>query len=185
MRQSGSAEGAWFDRFYQCLIAPDRARMLVLGIGLYPNRDAIDGYACLLSESEQRNLRFGDRLGPGEIAQEVGPVRWEVPEPGRVWRSRIGANSEGFELDGIWTARNRAWVETPIVNTHESGPGTEFAHFSQPGRWSGELRIDGESIDIEGWHDPVYRGELEMTGQVHALNYLKQCRGGAFVPNPV
>ncbi|MUG44236.1 sugar phosphate isomerase/epimerase family protein [Paenibacillus woosongensis] len=41
------------------------------------------------------------------------------------------------------------------------------------------------TIDIEGWHDPVYQGELEMTGQVHALNYLKQCRGGAFVPNPV
>ena len=40
------------------------------------------------------------------------------------------------------------------------------------------------SIDIEGWHDPVYRDELEMTGQVHALNYLKQCRGGPFVPNP-
>jgi sugar phosphate isomerase/epimerase len=40
------------------------------------------------------------------------------------------------------------------------------------------------SIDIEGWHDPVYREELEMTGQVHALNYLKRCRGGTFVPNP-
>ncbi len=41
------------------------------------------------------------------------------------------------------------------------------------------------TIDIEGWHDPVYKGELEMTGQVHALNYLKRCRGGSFVPNPV
>ncbi|WP_339317473.1 sugar phosphate isomerase/epimerase [Paenibacillus sp. FSL R10-2734] len=41
------------------------------------------------------------------------------------------------------------------------------------------------TIDIEGWHDPVYQGELEMTGQVHALNYLKYCRGGSFVPNPV
>ncbi|MBN2475961.1 MAG: sugar phosphate isomerase/epimerase [Pirellulales bacterium] len=40
------------------------------------------------------------------------------------------------------------------------------------------------SIDIEGWHDPVYRGELEMTGQVRALQYLKQCRGGPFVANP-
>jgi sugar phosphate isomerase/epimerase len=48
------------------------------------------------------------------------------------------------------------------------------------------LRMGGfkGSIDIEGWHDPVYRGELEMTGQVHALNYLKDCRGGAFVANP-
>lgn len=42
----------------------------------------------------------------------------------------------------------------------------------------------GGSIDIEGFHDPVYRDELEMTGQVHALKYLKQCRGGDFVPNP-
>jgi sugar phosphate isomerase/epimerase len=48
------------------------------------------------------------------------------------------------------------------------------------------LRMNGwrGSIDIEGYHDPVYRGELEMTGQVHALNYLRQCRGGTFVPNP-
>jgi len=37
------------------------------------------------------------------------------------------------------------------------------------------------SIDIEGWHDPVYRDELEYTGQVHGLNYLKNCRGGEFV----
>ena len=46
------------------------------------------------------------------------------------------------------------------------------------------LRMAGYkgSIDIEGWHDPVYRGELEYTGQVHALNYLKQCRGGDWVP---
>lgn len=39
-------------------------------------------------------------------------------------------------------------------------------------------------IEIEGFHDPVYRDELEMTGQVFALNYLKRCRGGEFVPNP-
>jgi hypothetical protein len=40
------------------------------------------------------------------------------------------------------------------------------------------------SIDIECWHDPVYSDELEMTGQVRALNYPKECRGGAFVANP-
>jgi hypothetical protein len=43
---------------------------------------------------------------------------------------------------------------------------------------------DTNLTDIEGWHDPVYRDELEMTGQVRALNYLKECRGGAFVANP-
>lgn len=33
------------------------------------------------------------------------------------------------------------------------------------------------NIDIEGWHDKIYRGELEMTGQVHGLHYLQNCRG--------
>jgi sugar phosphate isomerase/epimerase len=48
------------------------------------------------------------------------------------------------------------------------------------------LRLGGfkGTIDIEGWHDPIYRDELEMTGQVRGLNYLKECRGGPFVENP-
>lgn len=45
------------------------------------------------------------------------------------------------------------------------------------------LRMNGYtgSIDIEGFHDPVYKGDLEYTGQIYALNYLKKCRGGEFV----
>lgn len=36
------------------------------------------------------------------------------------------------------------------------------------------------AIEIEGWHDPVYRDELEIPGQVAALAYLKRCRGGPY-----
>lgn len=47
-----------------------------------------------------------------------------------------------------------------------------------------ELRRIGYSgaIDIEGWHDPVYREDLEMTGQVASLRHLQRCRGGEWVP---
>ena len=51
-------------------------------------------------------------------------------------------------------------------------------HHHHPAPWAASTG----SIDIEGWHDPVYRDELEMTGQVRGLNYLKDCRGGSFVP---
>jgi len=48
-----------------------------------------------------------------------------------------------------------------------------------------ELRAVGfkGSIDIEGWHDPVMRDELEMSGQVAGLRYLKSCRGD-LIDNP-
>jgi sugar phosphate isomerase/epimerase len=32
------------------------------------------------------------------------------------------------------------------------------------------------NIDIEGGHDPVYRGERELSGQLLALEHLKRCR---------
>jgi sugar phosphate isomerase/epimerase len=72
-----------------------------------------------------------------------------------------------------------------------------FAWHRHPGfgdsNWTdviSDLRLGGYtgSIDVEGWHDPVYKDDLEMTGQVGALNHLKRCRGGdadgRFVPNP-
>jgi sugar phosphate isomerase/epimerase len=54
---------------------------------------------------------------------------------------------------------------------------TDVISILRMAKWTG-------SIDIEGWHDPVYVGELEMTGQVHSLKYLKHCRGGPFIQNP-
>jgi len=86
-----------------------------------------------------------------------------------------------------------ATIHWDVVKQHGvHGPKT-FAEHRTPGfgdsNWTDiitELRRANfvGSIDIEGWHDPVYKGDLEMTGQVHGLNYLKRCRGGSFVPNP-
>jgi sugar phosphate isomerase/epimerase len=86
-----------------------------------------------------------------------------------------------------------ATIHWDVVREYGVHGPKQFAWHRHPGfgdsNWTdiiSELRRAGfeGSIDIEGWHDPVYKGELEMTGQVHALNYLKQCRGGSFVPNP-
>ncbi len=85
-----------------------------------------------------------------------------------------------------------ATVYGDVVRRHGVFGPHPFAFHRTPGfgdsNWTdiiSELRRGGftGSIDIEGWHDPVYCGELEMTGQVHGLNYLKRCRG-TFVANP-
>ena len=31
---------------------------------------------------------------------------------------------------------------------------------------------------VEGFHDPIFKEEREWAGQLHALEYLKWCRGG-------
>ena len=86
-----------------------------------------------------------------------------------------------------------ATVMWDVIRTGGIRGGKQYMHHRTPGfgdtNWTDVisiLRMAGYrgAIDIEGWHDPVYRDELEMTGQVHALHYLKQCRGGPFVANP-
>ena len=87
-----------------------------------------------------------------------------------------------------------ATVRWDVVREHGVFGKYPFVQMRTPGfgdsdwtRVISELRLAGYkgSIDIEGWHDPVYREELEMTGQVHALNHLKACRGGAVaIDNP-
>jgi len=86
-----------------------------------------------------------------------------------------------------------ATVRWDIVREYGIDGPKQFAFHRSPGfgdtNWTDLITILRQagytgSIDIEGWHDPVYRRELEMTGQVHALQYLKRARGGTFVPNP-
>ena len=87
----------------------------------------------------------------------------------------------------------RTSVHEDIARKSGSQGAKPFAYHRTPGfgdsNWTeiiSILRMNGfkGSIDIEGWHDPVMRNELEMTGQVAGLKYLKQCRGD-FVANPV
>ncbi len=87
-----------------------------------------------------------------------------------------------------------ATIHRDTIDRYGIEGGRPFAFHRTPGfgdsNWTeiiGELRRIGYkgTIDIEGWHDPVYVNELEMTGQVHALNYLKNCRGGSYISNPV
>ena len=86
-----------------------------------------------------------------------------------------------------------ASIHWDVIREHGIHGPHQFAFHRTPGfgdsNWTdiiSELRRVGfkGSIDIEGWHDPVYRGDLEMTGQVRGLHYLRDCRGGFFVPNP-
>jgi sugar phosphate isomerase/epimerase len=86
-----------------------------------------------------------------------------------------------------------ATIDWNAIKTRGTRGGQRYVWHRTPGfgdtNWTDLISILRQhhfkgSIDIEGWHDPVYRDALEMTGQVHALNYLRSCRGGAFIPNP-
>jgi len=124
-------------------------------------------------------------------SQNIG-LQWEpchqmvnliepLPQLGS-WVGKV-FNVHGKDASVLWNVVRTLGIGGPEPFVHHRTPGfgdtnwTDLISILRAGGFQG-------SIDIEGWHDPVYRDELEMTGQVHALNYLKRCRGGPFVPNP-
>lgn len=93
----------------------------------------------------------------------------------------------------IWRIHGQdATVLWDVVRTPGIRGGVQYIHHRTPGfgdtNWTdliSILRMCGwrGGIDIEGFHDPAYRNVLETTGQVAAIDQLKRCRGGRFVPN--
>ena len=93
----------------------------------------------------------------------------------------------------IWHIHGKdATVRWDVIREHGLRGGVPYVQHRTPGfgdtNWTDLVSVLREadwrgSIDIEGFHDPVYRDALETTGQTAALAYLKRCRGGDFVPN--
>jgi hypothetical protein len=143
---AGDGAPEWFDRFYFAAVLP-AGSLVALGGGVYPNAGVIDGYAALLRDGEQRNVRFSDRLGPDRLRAGVGPLRWQVTEPLQRWRLELVENPQGFALDAEWAGAFPPWLER--IGVDGDSP-TDFGHFFQFGRWRGTLTVDGRSIELDG-----------------------------------
>jgi sugar phosphate isomerase/epimerase len=126
-----------------------------------------------------------------EVPDEVLGLEWE---PCHQLTSFVDPLPQLRQWAGkIWHIHGKdATVLWDVVREHGIRGGVPYVHHRTPGfgdtdwtRLISELRLAGwrGSIDIEGFHDPVYRDQLETTGQVAALEHLKRCRGGRYIPN--
>ena len=84
-------------------------------------------------------------------------------------------------------------IDRHVIDEYGIIGGRKFVHHRFPGfgecNWTDIftiLRMNGyeNPVDIEGYHDLLFKDDWEFTGQLHALHYLKRCRGGDFVGNP-
>ena len=66
----------FFDRFVFNLHRTDAtAPSIIFGLGIYPARDIVDGFAILVTGDEQRNVRFSTELSATDGAA-AGPFSW-------------------------------------------------------------------------------------------------------------
>jgi hypothetical protein len=155
----------FFDRFVFNLHAVETtAPSILFGLGIYPPKDTVDGFVVLVTESEQRNVRFSTELSATDGAS-AGPFSWRVLEPMKTWHIALTPNPTGLEFDLIWRARAPAWYGEVAVRGGEKVTAA-FDHLFQSGFYVGTLSIDGEARQIDGWYGQRdrSRGVRTMSG---------------------
>jgi len=141
----------FFDRFVFNAHPSDKtAPSILIGLGIYPPKDTVDGFVVLVTETEQRNLRFSTELSATD-GHGVGPFSWRMLEPNKTWQLTLAANETGLGFDLTWHARTPAWFGEVGVN--EGGTVTAaFDHLFQSGYYEGSVTIDGVTCDAGGWY---------------------------------
>ncbi len=100
----------------------------------------------------------------------------------RIWAPKI-VHMHGKDTSVDWDAVKRRGIYAMRDFAPERTPGFGDTDWRDVFSILHENGYEGD-VCIEGYHDPIYSGKWEMTGQMHALKYLKFCRGGDFIPNP-
>jgi hypothetical protein len=141
----------WTERFIIEAHDPDGAVQLHTGLGIYPNTNYMDGFACVAANGEQRNIRAGRTMDQDRWRLHTGPLKFDIVEPMRSWRLRCDDAGYGFSFDLTFTRRTQPVQMAPDVVERDGFLVVHYTHFVQSGRYEGWIEVDGVRHDAAGW----------------------------------
>jgi hypothetical protein len=153
MRYVATGDRNAYDRCIFQAVDQSGEYLLLTGLGVYPNLGVIDAFATVRHGDRQWALRASGSRPNDKMQQEVGPYRIEVIEPFRRLHLVCDGDDHGLGFDLLYES-DYPPIEEPqhIKRTGDKLllDGCRFAHV---GTWSGELRVEGETITVtpEQW----------------------------------
>lgn len=150
----GTSDPAWTEKVCAMAMARDGSLQLGFGIGKYPNRNVMDGYAALSRGKEQLTVRASRELAADPVRVFVGPIHYDVIEPLRKVRFRLERNAcQPLAFDWLFEAALKPAIEERTFMRHDFRMSAELVRYHQIGTCSGWLELDGERIalDPDNW----------------------------------
>jgi hypothetical protein len=142
-----STDYNWDDGYYFGAFSPDDGVFLATGARVNPNTDMIGGYALLNVRGHQTTLRF-NRVWRRDFNVKIGPWRIEFVEPLKKIRLVLEPNDSGITFDLLWEGTSPAFLEDHHVAVHRGRRSTDQTRYSQPGKVSGTLALNGRQWDV-------------------------------------
>jgi hypothetical protein len=137
------------DGYYFAFYRP--GRHVFCGLRFHPNSNVVDGYAGAVADGIQRGFRASRALDLDRLSTAVGPLRVDVLEPMVCQRLVCDADAYGIAFDVEVTASAEAFFETPHVQYRYGRLLNHVLRYTQPGRATGTVRIDGVDEDVDAW----------------------------------
>lgn len=146
---------SWSDRCYFFAAAPDGSLLLASGYGNNPNTGTGMGYVKVsMADGRHWDLLAGRPVtGDDRGELSAGPMRWTCVEPLQKWRLDVEPNASGIAWELYYEPTAPMWELLPMKVRAENGDQlADMYHMKEPGRWTGWVEIDGERINVDGFH---------------------------------
>ncbi len=143
---------AWTEKVWGSIARVDGSLQVNFGLGKYHNRGIIDGFGGVSRGREQWTVRGSRELRSAPEETGVGPVQYEVIEPGNRVRFRLEPNdvlpvSFDVELSGVTPP---FFEERNLIRNPRSGRvDVNVIRYHQGGWASGTITVDGETTTLK------------------------------------
>lgn len=145
-----STDRAWTEKMWFNLHDTRGEICVAAGVGVYPNRNVMDGFGCIgLGHSRQHNLRVSRELRPRIDELHVGPLEIDVVEPFKKIRLHLGENNQGFGFDLEFLGALPPNEEKPQFGRMHGRTFVHTCRYAQMGRARGTVTVEGKRIDLD------------------------------------
>lgn len=146
----GTPDRGWTEKAWVTLMRKDAQLQVTLGVGKYPNRNLIDGFAGVQRGVQQRTVRGSRILASRRDAVVIGPLDYEVVEPLRRVRLTLAENAaQPIRFELTFMATMPAFFEKRDTVIHTGRTASEVVRYHQAGTASGWIEIEGERIEVK------------------------------------
>lgn len=126
-------------------------KLLMFGLGAFPNTNTMDGYCLAYNKGVQYNVRFSRPLNTDRERMDCGPLHLEILEPLKKWRLILEDSGNEVSFDITFTARFDAFEHSPIFFRTNKFASWHQMHYQQSGTFEGWVSIGGEKFNANSW----------------------------------
>ena len=181
--KSAAGDPRFTERYWYTAHPIDGTELLLdVGLGYYPNRHVMDGFAGVTVGRRQHNFRASRRLGARPLDTSVGALKIEIIEGMRQHRLSLSENPSGISFSLDFEATFPPAQEKQNFRERDGVVEEDLARVSQFGRWRGWIKAD---VGVQEQNRPAVSAIDQLDARaVDDEGGYRRLRGGVHASSP-